>query len=229
MINLTLAIVTVLSLVVAAITSVVAWTTRRDERRRVGARVARLAAAIHEHRDDLPLRPPASGQDSPGLFVEPTGSPGVRLAAIGVVSVLAVGAVTGLVLLAEGASRGTRRGPDSARVERPARAPLELIALEHDRDDSRLVVRGIVRNPASAITLKGLTAVVLVFSRDGGFIASGRAPAAVTALAPGAETPFVVTLPDADSVDRYRVSFRTDDRIVPHVDRRGRNAIARTE
>jgi hypothetical protein len=133
------------------------------------------------------------------------------------------------VLLAEGASRGTRRGPDSARVEQPARAPLELIALEHDRDDSRLVVRGIVRNPASTITLKGLTAVVLVFSRDGGFIASGRAAAAVTALAPGAETPFVVTLPDADSVDRYRVSFRTDDRIVPHVDRRGRNAIARTE
>ena len=45
---------------------------------------------------------------------------------------------------------------------------------------------------------------------------------AVTALAAGAEAPFVVTLPDADSVDRYRVSFRTDDRIVPHVDRRGR-------
>jgi hypothetical protein len=35
--------------------------------------------------------------------------------------------------------------------------------------------------------------------------------------------------PDADSVDRYRVSFQTDDRIVPHVDRRGRNVIARTE
>jgi hypothetical protein len=52
---------------------------------------------------------------------------------------------------------------------------------------------------------------------------------ATAALAPGAETPFVVTLSDADTVDRFRVSFRTDDRVVPHIDRRGRNAIARTE
>jgi hypothetical protein len=85
----------------------------------------------------LPLRLPASGNESPGLFVAPTGSPGARLAAIGVVGVLAVGAVTGLVLLAEGASRGTRREPDSGRVAQPARARLELVALEHDRDDSR--------------------------------------------------------------------------------------------
>jgi hypothetical protein len=229
MINITLAIVTALSLIVAATMSVVAWTTRRDERRRAAARVARLADAIHEHGDDLPLRPPASGDESPGLFVEEASITSSRITAIGVVGVLAVGAITGLVLLAEGGSRGTRREPDSARVQQPARAPLELVALEHDRDDSRLVVRGIVRNPASAVTLNRLTAVVLVFSRDGGFIASERAPAAVAALAPGAESPFVVTLRDADSVDRYRVSFRTDDRIVPHIDRRGRNAIARTE
>jgi hypothetical protein len=106
---------------------------------------------------------------------------------------------------------------------------LELVALEHDRDDNRLVVRGIVRNAASAVTLNGLTAVVLVFSKEGGYLASGRAPVATAALAPGAETPFVVTLSDADTVDRFRVSFRTDDRVVPHIDRRGRNAIARTE
>jgi predicted permease len=229
MINSTLAIVTLLSLVVAAIASVVAWMTKREERRRAEARVALLAAAIHERGDDLPLRQRASAGATPALFVEPAGSPGTRLAAMGVVAVLAVGAITGLVLMAEGGSRGTRRGPESAHVVQPAPGSLELVALEHDRDDSRLVVRGIVRNPASAVTIKGLTAVVLVFSRDGGFIASGRAPAAIAALAPGAETPFVVTLPDADSVDRYRVSFRTGDRIVPHVDRRGRNAIARTE
>ena len=34
------------------------------------------------------------------------------------------------------------------------------------------------------------------------------------------EATFVVTVPGAGAVDRYRVSFRTDDRIVPHVDRR---------
>ncbi len=114
--------------------------------------------------------------------------------------------------------------------QQPARVPLELVALEHDRDDSRLVVRGIVRNPASAVTLNGL------HSGCAGILERWRihrqrtdAGGCYGALVPGAEAPFVVTLPDADSVDRYRVSFRTDDRIVPHIDRRGRNAIARTE
>ena len=81
---------------------------------------------------------------------------------------------------------------------------------------------------ALAPTLKGLKVVVLVFSKEG-YSASAQAPAAVASLGGGAETPFVVTLEDADWVDRFRVSFRTEDRVVPHVDRRGRNTIARTE
>jgi hypothetical protein len=112
MINLTLAILTVLSLIVAAIMSLVAWTTKRDERRRAAARVAWLAAAIHDHGDTLPLRPPGADDERAGLFVRSTGSPGTRLAAIGVVAVLAVGAVTGLVLLAESAeARGVDPTP----------------------------------------------------------------------------------------------------------------------
>jgi hypothetical protein len=224
MINLTLAIIAMLSLILAAIMTVVAWTTVRQERRRSAARVAVLAAAIHDHADLL-IQPRSGAGDA--LPVEPTTRSRRRLAAAGVVALLAVGAVTGLVLLAEG-SRG-RAGSISAHVAPPAIVPLELIALEQDRDESRLVVRGIVRNPGSAAKLNGLTVVVLVFSGDGGFIGSGRAPVATTSLAAGAEAPFVVTLPDADSVDRYRVSFRTDDRIVPHIDRRGRNPIGRTE
>ena len=226
MINLGLAIATALSVIVAAIASVVAWTAKRDERQRAAARVAMLAAAIHEGEVDPPLGPSPSGGERPGLLVDPAASPTRRLAAVGAVGVVVVGAITGLVLMAESGSRDTRPGQ---RALRSADAPLELVALEHDRDDSRFVVRGIVRNPASAATRRGLAAVVLIFSSDGGFIASGRAPMATAALAPGAETPFVVTLPDADSVDRYRVSFRIGDRIVPHVDRRGRNAGVRTE
>ena len=225
MINLTLAIIAMLSLIVAAIMTVVAWTMVREERRRSAARVAVLTAAIHDH-DDLLIQP-RSGAGHDALPAEPTTRSRQRLAAAGVVALLAVGAVTGLVLLAEG-SRG-RASTISAHVAPPAIVPLELIALEQDRDESRLVVRGIVRNPGSAAKLNGLTVVVLVFSGDGGFIGSGRAPVATTSLAAGAEAPFVVTLPDADSVDRYRVSFRTDDRIVPHIDRRGRNPIGRTE
>jgi len=225
MINLTLAIIAMLSLIVAAIMTVVAWTMVREERRRSAARVAVLTAAIHAH-DDLLIQP-RSGAGHEALPAEPTTRSRQRLAAAGVVALLAVGTVTGLVLLAAD-SRG-RAGTISAHVAPPATVPLELIALEQDRDESRLVVRGIVRNPGSAAKLNGLTVVVLVFSGDGGYIGSGRAPVATTSLAAGAEAPFVVTLLDADSVDRYRVSFRTDDRIVPHIDRRGRNPIGRTE
>ena len=225
MINVALAIITMISLIVAAIMTVVAWTTVRDERRRSAARVAVLTAAIHGH-DDLPILPRSVG-GLDALPVEPTTQSGRRFAAAGVVALVAVGAVTGLVLLAEG-SRG-RAGTVPAHATSPAVVPLELIALEQDRDDTRLIVRGIVRNPGSAAKLNGLTVVVLLFSGDGGFIGSGTAPVATASLAAGAEAPFVVTLPDADSVDRYRVSFRTDDRIVPHIDRRGRNPIGRTE
>jgi hypothetical protein len=51
-------------------------------------------------------------------------------------------------------------------------------------------------------------------------VASGRAAIDGSALGPGAESTFVVTLPGAGDVGRYRVSFRTGDRVVSHVDRR---------
>jgi len=40
------------------------------------------------------------------------------------------------------------------------------------------------------------------------------------ALVPGGESRFIVSVPSAADVGRYRVSFRTDDRVVAHVDRR---------
>jgi hypothetical protein len=212
-------------LIVAAIMAAIAWRTVRDERRRAAARVAVLAAAIHEH-DELQGRQ-SHAEAFSGLFGERTAQPRTKSALVGVIALVAVCAVTGLVLLAEAGSRG-RPLTGGAHAGRPD-VPLELVALEHDRDESRLVVRGIVRNPPSAAKLNGLTAVVLVFSKDGAYIASERAPVAIAPLAPGAEAPFVVMLPDADSVDRYRVSFRTDDRIVPHVDRRGRSSVAHSE
>jgi hypothetical protein len=104
--------------------------------------------------------------------------------------------------------------------------PLELVALGHERDGERLIVRGIVRNPASGAAVDRLTAVVFLFNREGGFLSSGRVAVATSAL-PGTESTFVVTVPGAVAVDRYRVSFRTDDRIVPHVDRRTQAAQAK--
>jgi hypothetical protein len=61
---------------------------------------------------------------------------------------------------------------------------------------------------------------VFVFDRDGGFVASGRAPLEFNGIAHGDESPFQVTIPDVKDVGRYKVSFRTEAGIVPHVDRR---------
>src|SRR5438105_1460359 len=111
--DVTLILVTLLSLALAAVMTVLAWRLAREQRRRSDARVAELAAEIHGGRDrDLPLH-----------------------------------------------------------------------------------------HAAPVVT-------------------SGRAT--IDSLAPGTESPFAVTIPHASDVGRYRVSFRTDDRIVPHIDRRDR-------
>jgi len=39
----------------------------------------------------------------------------------------------------------------------------------------------------------------------------------------GGETAFTVTVPAATQIGRYRVSFRTNDRVIPHIDRRDRS------
>jgi len=213
MINASLAALATLSLVVAALMTAVAWTAKRDQHRRAAARIAVLARAIHA---GDPWEQPA-GRPSRFTFT--------RFASIGV-AVVATLAVCGLAFVS---TSGAGKIRSSRQVERIADAPLDLVALEHDRDDNRLLVRGIVRNPGSAATVSNLAAVVLFYAKDGSFISSRRAAVAARALAPGADTAFVVALPDADSVDRYRVSFRTEDRIVPHIDRRARSALARRE
>ena len=47
-------------------------------------------------------------------------------------------------------------------------------------------------------------------------------------LAPGAESPFNVDVPGVNDVGRYRVSFKTGNRVVPHVDRRKLGAVQRS-
>jgi len=155
------------------------------------------------------------------------------LAAIGA---LAAAAVVALVAVL---GRGLPVGRSSRQIERPAASPvqslrstagptsasavpvpLELVALGHDREADRLTVRGIVRNPEAGGVVEPLTAVVFAFSPDGRFLASGRAIIESSSLRPGGQSTFVVTVPSAATVGRYRVSFRTGDRIVPHVDRR---------
>jgi hypothetical protein len=107
-----------------------------------------------------------------------------------------------------------------------AEVPLELIALGHEREKDRLTVRGVVRSSASASS-NPLTAVVLLFNREGSEIGSGRAEVGPAGPDPAAERRFVITVPSAGDVGRYRISFRSADHVVPHVDRRAQPGTAK--
>ena len=100
-------------------------------------------------------------------------------------------------------------------------APLELVSLTHQRQDNKLAVSGLVRNPLSGKPVEKLSAVVFLFDRTGTFVTSSRAQVDFLKLGAGDESPFVVSLDAPQTVARYRVSFRTDEGIVPHIDRRG--------
>ena len=105
-------------------------------------------------------------------------------------------------------------------VASAAPTPLELVSLRHERQGDSLLVSGLVRNPLAGRTITRLSAVVFTFDRQGTFVTSGRAQLDVAQLAAGDESPFSISVPQASGVGRYRVSFRTDDGVVPHLDRR---------
>jgi hypothetical protein len=213
-----LIIVTLCALLLSAIMSVIAWRLAGEERRRSDARVAVLAAEIHDA-GAAPALPPQNVALSADLFTaaQPDASPGRWVTIVGFGAV-AFGVILALAVGLSSARWATRSGAASA-----APAPLELVALDHNRDGDRLVIRGVVRNPPSAPAEARLTAVVFLFKRDGGFLASERAAITAATLGPGSESPFVVTVASAGDVGRYRISFRTGDRIVPHVDTRGKS------
>ena len=99
-------------------------------------------------------------------------------------------------------------------------SPLELMSLTSNRQNDKLAVSGLVRNPVNGAAIEKLSAVVFLFDRTGTFVTSSRANVDFLKLGAGDESPFVVTLDAPASVARYRVSFRTEDGIVPHVDKR---------
>ncbi len=110
------------------------------------------------------------------------------------------------------------RGTSAAAVG--PNSPLELVSLSHQRQNEKLAVSGLVRNPAAGQPIQHLSAVVFLFDRMGTFVTSSRANVDFLKLGAGDESPFVVSLDAPATVSRYRVSFRTDDGVVPHIDRR---------
>ena len=104
--------------------------------------------------------------------------------------------------------------------------PLELVALRHARDTRQLTISGTVRNPSTGVKLEGLTAVVSLLDRNGGFLSTKDVPLDYRALGPGEEAPFKVSIPAPGGIARYRVSFRAGTDVVPHVDRRSDTKLA---
>ena len=82
------------------------------------------------------------------------------------------------------------------------------MALSHDRSRTAFTVRGIVRNPGDSPSRGAVTAFVQLYDDRGGLVTSGRAPVASAALLAGEESTFVIVVPGAPDVERYRVSFR---------------------
>ena len=109
-------------------------------------------------------------------------------------------------------------------------AQLELLSLRYTQEPNGLTISGMVQNPRSGTPLSQITATAFLFSGDGSFLTSGRAPLDHTTLQAGDESPFVISVPVTGTVARYRVSFRDQSgRVIGHVDRRNNGAVARVE
>ena len=216
-----LIVLTCASVAAAAAFGISAWRSRADEARRSAARIAALSAAIDGSEPPAPAPfPPAATPayphvavtsmfaTSPGASVQ--GRPLVRM------GVFAALAVAFLVVVAM-ANRNHATTPAPAASEN---AMIELVSMEHTREGRTLTVKGLVRNPRVGVPRSKVSAVVSAFDRKGGFVASSHAGLDFTNLAPGDESPFVVTISNISGIARYRVSFRTETGALRHLDRR---------
>jgi hypothetical protein len=205
---MSLMVISAVSVVVAVAFAVYAWRLNRLESQRSAARVGALAAAI----DGSSVNPPAMFNRDPEAAVH-----GRPLLKVAVGFAMAVGIIVLIAMTGDRHEMPTVAGSTAA-PQNTSQESLELLSMRHDREGDVLKVTGLVRNPGAAPG--PITAVVFAFDRDGSFVASGRAPLEFATIAAGDESPFQVTIPDVKDVGRYRVSFRTNDAVVRHVDRR---------
>ena len=239
--------ITVLSLIVALVMSVTAWRLMRDEKRRSAARIAALSTAAFgdtpadqfpelpmaappvEHRIARAPWKPAAPPPVPVETPEPTlthstgflGTTSIERDNGGRQRSLAIAAFV-LFAIMSGGLVWMMSGPEgTSAVAVGPNSPLELVSLSHARQNEKLAVSGLVRNPVSGKPVERLSAVVFLFDRAGTFVTSSRAHVDFLKLGAGDESPFVVAIDAPPTVSRYRVSFRTDDGVVPHIDRRG--------
>jgi hypothetical protein len=152
-----------------------------------------------------------------GLFGQPVESTSTvrgRLGALGAAAAVVVTVVAAALFLLSGGEPG-----EGAPAAGDARPPVELLALEHDAQESFLAITGSVRNPAAAAAAHRLSVVATTFDEAGTLVARRRAPVDERALLPGGTSPFAIQVPAA-GVSRYRISFLLDEKTIPHIDRR---------
>jgi hypothetical protein len=215
--------ITLLSLIVAAVSGFSAWLSIRRERLRSTARVASLAAAIDngvlpsadadinplEHVFELDFRSEQRSSPFEAFGAERSMRRGL-LTVIGGAAVVIAGVVT-IAMMSDGYD-----APKQAAVAPPAQS-LELLSLRADRDGSALAISGLVRSRADE-PMTSVTAVVSAIDAHGRPIGRGSAPLA--AILPQRESRFLVTISDVSEAARYRVSFRGATGVIRHVDRR---------
>jgi hypothetical protein len=212
-----LLVVTLIALTVSVAMSVVAWRIVRRERQRSNARVAALQTSLFGASPDT-LAESAAGSVFLSEAISPVG-PERRLLP------LVAGTAVVLVLVGAAAVSWTSRlahsrpapATTNVRSERPA--VIELVALTHEREGDRIVLRGAVRNPEGGTALDGVTATVTLYGRAGGLVTKARTDVSSPTLAPGSEANFQVAVPAAGVV-RYRISFQSGTQAVSHIDRR---------
>ncbi len=128
---------------------------------------------------------------------------------------------TGAVVVATVLVAGVSLFERTPRPRDGAGPPVELLSLDHRRQGDYLAVSGSLRNPPGGRERTRLSITATAFDRTGAIVGAGQTPLPVEALPPGDETAFTISLPDADLISRYRVSFMEDRFGLPHVDRRG--------
>jgi hypothetical protein len=239
-------IVTLAAVAVAIATSVIAFRLAREERLRSAARVLALTQLAGEFPDETPdartaridfadveIDPAFEVAGVSELFSEPLPSSAWARRAPIIAGMAVVGLLTVLLFRPSsnaGSTGGMPTGTTAADANRDPK-PLELLSLRHTQEGENLTITGLVQNPRGAGPLAKLTATAFLFAADGTFVTSGRAPLDFTTLGPGDESGFVISVPGAANVARYRVGFRDENgRVVSHVDRRtGNGALARND
>ncbi len=248
--DVVLLMLTTLSLAAAAGFGFLSWRVGREEREREQARVAALTtamtgpSAVRGRDETAPPSLRGFGETGPRLgetfpleadapetqvavgsvFERATeglrGRPTIKVAVIGAMVVtMVIGAIIGARMSDNAAVSTTPTRREAVATNAPA--PLELMSMRHQREGTTLTVSGLVRNPSQGVAMNGVTAVVFAFDRSGAFLASGRSALDFSALGPGDESPFVVSIPNVLDVARYRVTFRSGSGVVRHIDRRG--------